>query len=483
MRQKSGDIRPQAPDDIRVLWKKHTGIRWMLFLIAAGSLVGVAYRWQSPHAAKPDMVQTHASPVVTRKEREERPRLSNPILLELLRQDTEGKVDARRWQDIRGLSEADVEAAIMELGYPDPSRSTRDDSILRQMLFHRWGQLDPAAANALAKAMFPENFSRSREAVIAAWIINGRAVDAWEAVREEDGMWDCTRSVSGEVTEMIVSSLSGLDDAAAFAAVMRLNDENLEVADILCRARAPEALASPETRAAFLSAAAAHPEPFVLHCARKELFEEWAKFDLEAAEAGLEALSLSLDDEYQVKLLIDSVRRDKEHRASPQEGCNAKEGKPSHDQENKPSGDGPWIEVKEKVRKNWEKSPGLLVDFELRDQTAKLLEDIPVPELEIWLRELRMNRESSKDEDRDVTEQLHRMILEVLVPRGAGQFITSLAENLTGDGRWDLERAMDLWIRHDPGAAIKWLEGDVPDSMKEDLEDYLEEARHELSGD
>jgi hypothetical protein len=139
----------------------------------------------------------------------------------------------------------------------------------------------------------------------------------------------------------------------------------------------------------------------------------------------------------------------------------------------------PWEDSKERLMKLWEASPALRVDFELRDETRRLLERVSDSDLESWLRELRSDDEY-EDSDRDIQRQMHDMVLTVLAPRGADALIRSLAERPTERGEEDLMEAMDLWTRHDPAAVLAWLEGPVPDAIKVDLEDYREDALDEL---
>lgn len=139
----------------------------------------------------------------------------------------------------------------------------------------------------------------------------------------------------------------------------------------------------------------------------------------------------------------------------------------------------PWEDTKGRLMKLWEASPAVRVDFELRDETRRLLERVSNADLEAWLRELRSDDED-EDSDRDIQLQMHDMVLTVLIPRGADALIRSLAERPTDRGDEDLMEAMDLWTRHDPAAVLAWLVGPVPDAIKVDLEDYREDAIDEL---
>lgn len=139
-----------------------------------------------------------------------------------------------------------------------------------------------------------------------------------------------------------------------------------------------------------------------------------------------------------------------------------------------------WPDVKARVRKRWEASPAVTVDFELREETRRLLEKTPVADLEAWLRELRSDYQV--DDDKDITLQLRRMILMVLAPRGAGLLIRSLAEHPTEEGEGDVDEAMSYWTKQDPAAVLAWLDGDVPQLIKEELDDRRESALVELAG-
>ena len=74
----------------------------------------------------------------------------------------------------------------------------------------------------------------------------------------------------------------------------RINDDNAEIADTLCRERAKKAWILPESRAEFLAAARTHPEPYIHYTAVQFLFREWMSHDKEQAKAA--ALSMPLTD-------------------------------------------------------------------------------------------------------------------------------------------------------------------------------------------
>jgi hypothetical protein len=142
-------------------------------------------------------------------------------------------------------------------------------------------------------------------------------------------------------------------------------------------------------------------------------------------------------------------------------------------------GGGSLPEVKERVRKRWDTSPAVTVDFELREETRRLMEEMAVADLEAWLRELRPI--AQVDDDKDIPLQLREMILTVLAPRGGGTFVRALAEHPVEDGEMDVGEAMSYWIKKDPAAALGWLDGDVPPVVKEEIDIYREDAIEKLA--
>jgi hypothetical protein len=228
---------------------------------------------------------------------------------EVVRESINGTIDERvQWRQVRDFSEEEVMSAITKLGGRKLHQFS--SSRLPEMLFYRWGELDPVAANTAAKMMFPKGFSNSREAVIMAWIKQGGGAAAWNAVKDEGEIWACTRSVPGVVAEMLVASYSNLDDASAFREVQRINDENYMIADTLCGDRARKASAKPETRVTFLAAVANYPSDFVIHCARESLFREWAKRDAKAALAGVMDLPIPEEERESLRHWVRMEARD-----------------------------------------------------------------------------------------------------------------------------------------------------------------------------
>lgn len=142
------------------------------------------------------------------------------------------------------------------------------------------------------------------------------------------------------------------------------------------------------------------------------------------------------------------------------------------------SGDA-WKDAKGLLMKRWESSPGVLVDFDLREETRRLLEKVSNEDLEVWLRELRSDE--MEDSDWDIQLQMHEMVLMVLAPRAGGSLIRSLAEHREEGKEEDLEGAMEYWITHDPSAVLTWLDGEVPEPIKESLDSYREDALEELA--
>jgi hypothetical protein len=141
----------------------------------------------------------------------------------------------------------------------------------------------------------------------------------------------------------------------------------------------------------------------------------------------------------------------------------------------------PWQDAKARVLQRWEASPAVLVDFDLREETLRLLEKTPVADLEVWMRELRPLVQT--DYDKDIPALLREMIAKVLIERCGGEFVRSLDRNPLEDGDYDLEDLMNHWTRHDPIAVLEWLdEGNLPEEIEQDIESYMEDALVDLSG-
>ena len=387
-----------------------------------------------------------------------------------------GAVDeVRQWQNVRNLSLEEVKAAVVQLR--KGGGDDRDSFWLEVMLFYRWGELDPVAANAKAKALFladppPEGLIASkfplfRQAAITAWIKQGGAAEAWEAVKDEAEMWACTRSVPGEVAEMIVASLADRSDEDAFREVMRLDDDNCLIADNLCRVRARKAFETPESRTAFLSAAALHPEPYVLGCAYQFLFREWAHSDLAAARAGAAAMEMTEEMRKEAEWEIESAARDMEKVSGNPADAMAEE---SNTEEA-----GAWRETKERVLKRWEASPYAIVDYRLREETFGLLELASQADLDAWFREL--TPDPNIDDDKDAPLNLRELIQRFLVQRGPDRFVRSLANHPPIHMDDALDETMHLWTEHDPASVKVWLErDDLPPPIIGKRDEYLEDA-------
>ena len=299
--------------------RKPSSVRHAWAVVALG-LAGVAgYGWGSVRQDMPQERERSLASKESRRGRAPEVRAESPVGREFVQAVIEGSVDERQqWRHVGSFTEAEVKSALAELEKLD--RYLVGSWDLRAMLFYRWAEFDPVAANAAAKEDAPkgpnwDNFSSSRQAVIAAWINQGGAVAAWDAVREEREIWACTRTVPREVSDMLVASLSDRNDLAAMKEALRFNDEEGLVAGGLVVARAGRAIESPESRAAFLAAAAIHPDPWIQELARELLFKEWAEKDVPAARAG--ALALSLDEESRESLgrMIDRVEEDKAREA------------------------------------------------------------------------------------------------------------------------------------------------------------------------
>lgn len=141
----------------------------------------------------------------------------------------------------------------------------------------------------------------------------------------------------------------------------------------------------------------------------------------------------------------------------------------------------PWQEAKARVIKRWEASPSVVLDFDLNEQTLRLLEKAPVAELEVWMRELRPMDHADWNEN--IPSLLRQMIIKVLVERSGVEFIRSLARNPVEDEGFDLDEIMHYWTEHDPLAVLEWLDGgNLPEAIAEDVDYHKEVALEKLSG-
>lgn len=439
----------------------------ILMFVVVAAVVAIASYQSGEHGEK------SSSREVVVRERKERTVPANVRLLEprsLVRLFPGGDVDeAEQWQNVRDLSLKEVKAAIAQL--PQSGWDYSDTFWLNVMLFYRWGELEPAVADRAAAAIFranppPEGLSMSgfphyRRALLTAWIKQGGAVEAWSAVKDEEEMWACTQSVPGEVADMIVASLSDRDDEAAFQEVLRLNDDNCIIVENLCRARAHEASKTPESRAEFLAAAAAHPDPYVRESAHRNLFHEWACWDVEAARTGAASADLTEEMRTQLEYYIQSGVENK--MSDPEEA----------DVGSKLPEAGSWSEVKDNIVKRWKASPSVMVDYRLREESRDLIAGTPESNLEAWFREL--------SPDHDVEDELRELIQLTLVQRCADRFVRSLATDPPIQMDEALKETMQIWTDLDPVSVKAWLErNDLPQAVAQDRDDYLEEVTDTL---
>lgn len=140
-----------------------------------------------------------------------------------------------------------------------------------------------------------------------------------------------------------------------------------------------------------------------------------------------------------------------------------------------------WPEEKARIFKLFEASPAMMVDYPMRAKAFRALGDIPLADLDTWMRELRP--EPNADYDKDVNVMLREVILKELAERGGGDFIRSLAADPLADAEYDLSECVRHWIGHDPVGALEWLDGgNLPEEVREDVESYREDALGELAG-
>jgi hypothetical protein len=370
--------------------------------------------------------------------------------------------ESQMWQKVSDLSEAEIKEAISLIEKTD----TYEDfpSEFPTMILYRWGKLDPPVALKKAKAMYPKQFLREPQAVITAWINQGAEREVWDAIKEESEMWDCTRSVAGEVAEMLVASWSGLSDQDAFNKVMHLDDTNCHIADILCQYRARKAWKTAESRASFLAAAGNHPNPYVIDCAYEKLIREWAK--------------INPDDAVQEIARFPLPEKEKE---SLRFWAKLGSSSPSKSQTLISSEGEPWNELNQRLTALWESSPCVLVDYELREKSRKMLEELPANDLAEWAA-LPIPKEII-DYDKNIPERLRDFIIESLPAHSYAKLIGMLALQNRDDSisLYRIDDVVTLWTMRDPASLLNWLEGSLPASVNENLNEYREEALLEFA--
>jgi len=206
-----------------------------------------------------------------------------------------GRVGTReQWRRIRAFSEEETKEALAAMGDSLPKwESAGHDA--REMLYYRWAEFDPVAANAAIREADSDGFSSTRAAVMTAWIKQDPSA-AWNATKGEEGMWACTRSVRGDVADMLVASYSEDDDATAIQKAGMLGDEEAYVGSIVIETRVKQAAADPERRVAFLRAVSKYPNEVVRNYACYSLFSKWGELDPVAALAAVGTASLPREE-------------------------------------------------------------------------------------------------------------------------------------------------------------------------------------------
>ncbi|MFK7852209.1 MAG: hypothetical protein AB8D78_14630 [Akkermansiaceae bacterium] len=375
---------------------------------------------------------------------------------------------SNQWQAIKNFSQPEIEAAVAELEPHDHSELPYD---ILGMLFYRWGLLDPVSANQKAAEMFPKRFAGAREAVLTAWINQGGAADAWDAVKDEREIWACTRSVPGAVAEMLVSSWHPLDDATAFHEVQKLNDENSFVADHLCSHRGKTAWKTADARRSFLSAAATHPDPYVIGSAREKLFRQWAKANPDAARKGAMNLGITAEEKESLISWIEMEVRDAHEKI--------RDPIPSLSQSSGHAENNPWRKVLADLLDNWQSSPSVYFDYDLREKSQKVLKQIKVEDLATWV--LEHISDDSIDENRDSASRLRDLVVLELTKRDGHQLVESLIKNPPKHAEDLIEEAVWHWTQHEPLAVLEWLDTNPALKGQDSLTYYKDDALLKLA--
>jgi len=134
-----------------------------------------------------------------------------------------------------------------------------------------------------------------------------------------------------------------------------------------------------------------------------------------------------------------------------------------------------WQVAKEQLIRRWETSPAAYSDFPLHEESYALLEKVAVADLETWL--LDINTELNDIDECEYKRDMQKMVFRVLAHRSPEHLIQFLSSHQTEAWELENEDVMDIWIEHDPVAALAWLDkGNLPEDLREDSEDYLEDA-------
>ena len=156
---------------------------------------------------------------------------------------------AESWEIIRGFTVEDIQAYLAEL----PPSSERGGNLgLINMLFHRWGQLDPAAA---AKEAMQPAYKENRNLLHTVMV-------AW-ADRDLDGMMRWAAADNSDEARRAVSNVAGrlLVVQDPKTALARAAAECPEAASGVLYALAREMSGTPESRREFVELATGKVDP------------------------------------------------------------------------------------------------------------------------------------------------------------------------------------------------------------------------------
>ncbi len=369
-------------------------------------------------------------------------------------------VESEIWEKVSVLSLEEIQEAIE--AYAIIEKEHEIYSELACMLFYRWAQADPVAAHRKVDPMYPKQFASPYVAVITAWINQGGEAEAWAAIQHEAESWHCTQTVRIEVAEMIASSFNNLSHSEAFQRAVEIKDQNCLIADFLCQQRSSEAWKTAESRAAFFAAAKEYPNSYVLSCARRCVFIDWAKADPEAAKAEVARMNLT---EKERESLLHTVNRATDYSARFLELA--------------PSEGKPWHELKQRLLAEWNASPDVEVDYELRQRTRDALEKAPLKDLEGWVAE--PMKSEGVDDHRNAPNLLREFVVHSLPVESYPAVIPKLFAHEDLNAEYLAQDTIYHWMERNPASIVDWLKEDRRTASWDDIDEYREDALLELA--
>ena len=225
--------------------------RFLLAAVALGLATWLGYRGEchvmDAAGSKPVTFQSVVRRVMAPKSRTEQIDKLNRIRHGIGRTNPTEREAAEAWEIIRGMTVDDVKACLAEI----PQKPFRPgNGMLTEMLFFRWGQMDPEAA---AQEALQPTYDRSNSLV--------SAVTAWTA-RDLEGALRWAKSLPDGRANYMLGSIAGvvLVSQDPETAVARATAESFEVLSGVVTALAQKTGVTAEARRKLISQLAALPD-------------------------------------------------------------------------------------------------------------------------------------------------------------------------------------------------------------------------------